>query len=388
MNQLHFQKNQTTGEFMLHGLLNDSTTWPAVVVLLVLVFAIGLTVGQLVASFVRHAFVTMLDDANSTNSKSHLVRGPIQVIRITITLLTTAVILPPALQLVGIDLSVGLDSHVLAEWLLGPGLQILLIAVLAKVIIRLSRLGVQRFEQEISRRSGHDFAERAKRAKTLGNVIQNSIAVLVVGAAVLMTLKELGLDITPVLTGAGIIGLAVGFGAQTLVRDIISGFFIIFEDQVRVGDVTIINGTSGTVETIKLRTISLRDLAGTVHVFPNGTIETLSNMTKDFSYCVLDIGVAYREDTDEVVLILEGIANELRSDKTFQPHILAPLEVLGVDAFEDSQVTIKIRIKTVPIKQWEVGRELRRRIKKTFDAKGIEIPFPHRSVLLTETNKK
>ncbi len=276
----------------------------------------------------------------------------------------------------------------LAEWLLGPGLQILLIVVSAKVVIRLSRLGVQRFEQEVSRRSGHDFTERTKRAKTLGSVIQNSIAVLVVGAAGLMTLKELGLDITPVLTGAGIIGLAVGFGAQTLVRDIISGFFIIFEDQVRVGDVAIINSTSGVVEKIKLRTISLRDLSGTVHVFPNGTIETLANMTKDFSYCVLDVGVAYKEDTDEVVRILEEIADELMRDKTFQPHILAPLEVLGVDAFEDSQVTIKIRIKTVPIKQWRVGRELRRRIKKTFDAKGIEIPFPHRSVLLTETNQK
>ena len=385
MNQLHFQKNQTTGEFMLHGLLNDSTTWPAVIIVLVLVLAIGFVVGQVVARFVRHAFVAILGSEDTTPPPNPLVQG---TIRITITLLTTAVILPPALQLVGIDLNVGLDSHVLAEWLLGPGLQILLIVVSAKVVIRLSRLGVQRFEQEVSRRSGHDFTERTKRAKTLGSVIQNSIAVLVVGAAGLMTLKELGLDITPVLTGAGIIGLAVGFGAQTLVRDIISGFFIIFEDQVRVGDVAIINSTSGVVEKIKLRTISLRDLSGTVHVFPNGTIETLANMTKDFSYCVLDVGVAYKEDTDEVVRILEEIADELMRDKTFQPHILAPLEVLGVDAFEDSQVTIKIRIKTVPIKQWRVGRELRRRIKKTFDAKGIEIPFPHRSVLLTETNQK
>ncbi len=369
---------------MLPGFLDTSATWPTVVVVLMFVLVVAFGVGQLVARFVRQAFMAILGGDEPATFASPLVRRPIRATRTAITLLTSAVILAPALQLAGIDLTVGLDSRVLAAWLLGPGLQIGLVVVAAQVIIRLARLAVQRFEHEVTRGSGLDVLERGKRARTLGSVIQNSIAVLVVGVAVLMVLRELGLDITPVLTGAGIIGLAVGFGAQTLVRDIISGFFIILEDQVRVGDVAVINGTGGIVETIKLRTIALRDLSGTVHVFPNGKVDTLSNKTKDFSYYVIDVGVAYKEDTDEVVTVLGDIASELMADPVYGPHILAPLDVLGVDAFEDSQVTIKVRIKTVPIKQWLVGRELRRRIKKTFDAKGIEIPFPQRSISFGE----
>lgn len=200
-------------------------------------------------------------------------------------------------------------------------------------------------------------------------------------------LSELGMDVMPVLTGAGILGLAVGFGAQTLIKDLISGFFMILENQVRVGDVAKINGTGGLVEAIGLRTTVLRDLEGTVHVFPNGAIATMANLTKDFSYCVLDVGVAYKEDTDQVVAVLRQVADELSADPRFTKQVLEPLDVLGVDAFEDSQVTIKIRLKTVPIKQWEIGREMRRRIKKAFDAQGIEIPFPHVSVNFGEASK-
>jgi small-conductance mechanosensitive channel len=164
------------------------------------------------------------------------------------------------------------------------------------------------------------------------------------------------------------------------VRDVISGFFMIFEDQIRLGDSVKINGTGGTVEAIKLRTTILRDLEGVVHIFPNGDIKQVANMTKDFSYYVIDVGVAYRENVDGVMEVLEKIGEELAGDPDFSPLILAPLEILGVDDFADSQVKIKIRIKTVPQKQWTVGRELRRRIKNTFDSRGIEIPFPHVSV--------
>ena len=205
--------------------------------------------------------------------------------------------------------------------------------------------------------------------------------------ATLMLLRELNVDIMPILTGAGILGLAVGFGAQTLVKDLIAGFFLILENQIRVGDVASINGTGGFVEAVNLRTVLLRDLEGVVHVFPNGSIETLSNLTKDFSYYVIDVGVAYKEDTDAVTDVLSEVGAELAADPDYRLSVLEPLEVLGVDAFEDSQVTIKIRIKTVPLKQWAVGRELRRRIKTAFDAKQIEIPFPHVSVYFGEASK-
>jgi small conductance mechanosensitive channel len=202
-----------------------------------------------------------------------------------------------------------------------------------------------------------------------------------------MVLNQLEIDIMPILTGAGIVGLAVGFGAQTLVKDLIAGFFLTFEDQVRVGDVAVINGTGGLVEAINLRTIVLRDLEGTVHVFPNGSIERLSNRTKDYSYFVLDLGVSYREQPDTVFAVLREIGQELAADPVFGSTILEPLEILGVDDLGESQVTIKLRIKTLPIKQWEVGRELRRRIKVTFDARGIEIPFPHVSLYFGEASR-
>ena len=197
---------------------------------------------------------------------------------------------------------------------------------------------------------------------------------LVLGVATLMALSLFNVDIRPILTGAGIAGLAVGFGAQNLVRDVIAGFFLILEDQVRLGDVVSINGKSGLVEAIRLRTIALRGHDGTVHVIPNGVITELSNMTKDFSFAVLDIGIPYEENVDAVVDVLRSVANELRTDPVHGPNILEPLEVLGVEAFGESSVLLRVRIKTVPIQQWNVGREFRRRIKMAFEARGIEFP--------------
>jgi small conductance mechanosensitive channel len=185
-----------------------------------------------------------------------------------------------------------------------------------------------------------------------------------------------------VLTGAGIVGLAVGFGAQTLVKDVISGFFLILEDQVRVGDVAIVNGTGGAVEQINLRTIVLRDLEGTVHVIPNGEIKTLANRSKDFSYYVLDVGVDYDDDVDQAVAVVKEAAAELQADPAFAPHILEPLEVLGVDDFTSNGVALRFRIKTVPLSQWNVGRELRRRVKKAFDRHGLRIPIPQVEVTM------
>jgi small conductance mechanosensitive channel len=291
------------------------------------------------------------------------------------------------LDLIGIRPAVGVTSVTLTEWFFGSGLRIVVIAILAYVVVRVVAATSRRLEEELARQETPDMVERLKRARTLSRLIQNALTGTIVVIAVLMMLRELRLDITPILTSAGILGLAVGFGAQTLVKDLIAGFFLTFENQVRVGDVATINGTGGLVEAINLRTIVLRDITGTVHVFPNGSIERLSNLSKDFSYYVIDVGIAYNEDPDDVAEVLRQIGRELQADPQFGPNILEPLEVLGVDAFEESQVTLKTRIKTLPLRQWEVGREMRRRIKKTFAAKGIEIPFRHVAIYFGEASK-
>jgi small-conductance mechanosensitive channel len=261
------------------------------------------------------------------------------------------------------------------------------IVVGAYVLLRIINLAVIQMERLVEDSDPTILSEAEKRAKTLGKIINSAGYVLVIGISIMMVMSEFGINIMPIITGAGIAGLAVGFGAQNLVRDIISGFFLILEDQIRVGDVAQINGTGGSVEAIKLRTTVLRDLQGTVHIFPNGEIKQVANMTKEFSYYVIDVGVAYKENVDEVMDTLKSIGAELAQDPEFSSVILDPLEILGVDDFGDSQVTIKIRIKTKPLKQWMVGRELRRRIKNTFDKKDIEIPFPHLSVYFGSASK-
>src|SRR5262249_32133708 len=163
-----------------------------------------------------------------------------------------------------------------------------------------------------------------------------------------------------------IAGLAIGFGAQTLVKDIISGFFMILENQIRVGAVAVINGQGGVVEALTLRTIVLRGVDGTGHVFPNGSVNTLANQTKDFSFALLGVTVGQREDADRVMEVLTAVASELRADPRYSGNILEPLEVFGIEAFSESGVTMRVRLKTVPLKQWEVAREFRRRLKKAF----------------------
>jgi len=271
-------------------------------------------------------------------------------------------------------------------------MRIPIIIVGAFMAIRILNTIIERFEKRIS---DHIKAkekailpiEIEKRVQTVGNLLKKVIFVSIWLVAAMMVIKELGFDVKPILAGAGIIGLAVSFGAQNLVRDIISGLFIIIENQIRVGDVAIINGTGGLVEAINLRTTVLRGLDGTVHIFPNGTINTLSNMTHEYSYYVFDIGVAYKEDVDRVMEILKEIGNEIMQDEYYRSLIIEPLEIWGVDKFADSAVIIKARIKTLPIKQWEVGREINRRIKKRFDEEGIEIPFPHHSLYAGEASK-
>lgn len=238
----------------------------------------------------------------------------------------------------------------------------------------------------VGQRGGADI-ELEKRAATLGSILRKTLAVIIWITAVVMALKEAGFDIGPILAGAGVVGLAVGFGAQNLVQDVISGMFLLLENQIRVNDVAVLNGTGGLVEAINLRTTVLRGLDGTVHVFRNGAVTTLSNMTHGYSYYVFDIGVAYKEDTDHVISVVKEVAEELRNEEPFSHLILEPLDVLGVDKFADSAVIIKARFKTAPVQQWTVGREMNRRMKKKFDEVGIEIPFPHTSIYFGEASK-
>ncbi len=273
--------------------------------------------------------------------------------------------------------------------MLEGSLRILVIALVAYITIRAILFGLKKFEQILLTWREREDKERIaneKRVKTLTGLVRTICLTLVWVIGIVMSLDQIGLDITPILAGAGIVGLAVGFGAQNLVRDVINGFFMILENQIRVGDVGVVNGTGGLVEAISFRTITLRDLSGTVHIFPNGTVTTLANMTKEWSAYVMEIGVAYKEETDRVVEVMSEVGEDLRNDLKFSKKILEPIEIMGVDAFGESEVVIKARIKTLPIEQWAVGREYRRRLKHAFDREHIEIPFPHRTLVMGEAS--
>jgi len=221
---------------------------------------------------------------------------------------------------------------------------------------------------------------RSQRVRTLLPLIRNILLVAVATITTMVTLSELGIDIAPLLAGAGVIGLAIGFGAQTLVKDFITGLFIFLEDSLHVGDVASVGGRTGTVEALSVRAVTMRDLSGTVHTIPFSTVDVVENLTKDFSYAVLDVGVGYSEDVDQVIDVLEEIGEELRADEVFGPRILAPLEVFGLNEFGDSAIVVRVRLKTMPAAQWGLKRAFNKRIKEKFDALGIEIPFPHRTI--------
>ena len=288
----------------------------------------------------------------------------------------------PALDLAGVELTAGLHYEDVTRWATESGARILLLILLAFAANRFAASVIRNAEHEIAEGEDLRTSERRKRLHTVGATSRRFFAILIWSAAILMVLRELDVDITPVLTGAGIVGLAVGFGAQTLVKDIIAGIFLIAEDQVRLGDVAEINGIGGAVEEINLRTIVLRDIEGVVHTIANGDIRTLSNKSKDYSYYVIDIAAGYDDDTDRIVEVVREAARELMQEPAYAAFILEPLEVLGVDAFKASEVTLRFRIKTLPLKQWEVGRELRRRIKRAFDAQGIQMPGPQMNLTI------
>lgn len=297
--------------------------------------------------------------------------------RRTAGLVVQGVAVLAVLQVWGLDVLAWLTTGIGQE-LLFSGATIALVVALSVVLWESASIAVRIYLE----RTDEDVGEvaRSQRMRTLLPLARNALAVAISVMAGLVVLAELGVSIGPLLAGAGVAGLAVGFGAQTLVKDFITGVFILMEDSIQVGDVVRAGGRAGVVEALTVRAVRLRDLRGTVHVVPFSTVDIVENMTKDFSYALVDLGVAYREDYDHVVSVLEQVAEDLRADDGYGPSILEPLQVLGLNELADSAVMIRMRLKTVPLAQWRVRREFLRRIKRRFDEEGIDIPFPHRTL--------
>jgi small conductance mechanosensitive channel len=258
------------------------------------------------------------------------------------------------------------------------GLRVIVIVVAAWITIYVLQRLIRMFRERLASRMADP--ESVKRAATLGRVFRYLVAVVVSLIAGMLVLGEIGISVAPILGAAGVVGLAVGFGAQSLVKDYFAGFFILLEDQIRHGDVVEIAGKSGFVEEITLRYVRLRDYDGNVHYIANGLISTVTNMSRGFAQSVIDVGIAYREDVDDAFDVMRQVASAMRADPAFGPRILADLEIAGVERWADSAVILRCRFKVAPLEQWGVRREFLRRLKRAFDERGIEIPFPHLTV--------
>jgi moderate conductance mechanosensitive channel len=259
-------------------------------------------------------------------------------------------------------------------------LHILVILAAAFIATRIMVSLVHRLERLADDNDPDSLSEREKRAQTLGMIVRRGGTAAIWLVAGSMLLGELGVDIHPLLAGAGIAGVALGFGAQTLVRDVIAGFFILLENQIRVGDVVQAGGVGGLVEAITLRTTVLRDIEGRVHVVPNGSVDVVTNFTRGWSRALLDVGVAYKEDTDRCFRVLREVAHDMEADPEFGPRLGGSFEFPGIEDLGDSAVVLRMMVATQPQERWNVLRELRRRVKQAFDRHGIEIPFPHHTV--------
>ncbi len=246
------------------------------------------------------------------------------------------------------------------------------------LLIKLSNFIIDKFANKIIEKK--DDFEYKKQLITLKSIIKSIVDTIIIIFAVMFILNALGIDIRPILTAAGVLGVAVGFGAKRFFEDIITGLSLILEGQIRVGDYIEVSGHEGVVEKIDIKLIKLRDLKGRVHYIRNGMVDTVVNYTREFSYYVFDIGVSYDEDIENVVKVLRETDEEFRKSSESKDYVMEPLEILGVEKFDDSAVIVRARIKTLPIKQWEVGRAFNLAIKKKFDEKGIEIPFPQRTI--------
>lgn len=273
-----------------------------------------------------------------------------------------------------------LDLGAFAPWALAlvSFVNVLAILTLAWAGSYVLRRVIALFHQRLIERA--EGPEERRRLETLQRVFRYIATVVISVVTIMLVLAEVGISIAPILATAGVVGLAVGFGAQSLVKDYFTGFVMLIENQIRVGDVVEISEKSGLVEELTLRYVRLRDYEGAVHFVPNGTIVTVTNRSRLFAYAVMDVGVAYKEDVDRVYSVMRRCAASLREDTLYGPKILDDLDIAGVDQWADSAVVIRCRIKTIALEQWGVRREFLRRLKHAFDEESIEIPFPHRTV--------
>lgn len=315
----------------------------------------------------KQQFPQLEDRANRYLPILHVVlRGAVVVI----TVLAVA-------QAWGLD-SIGMLSSPVGRRVVSSVISIAVVLVIALVVWELVAGAIERYLDATD--TNGIALERSARARTLLPLMRNAVLVVLLVMVTLIVLSEVGVNIAPLLAGAGVLGVAVGFGSQKLVQDVITGAFILFEDTMAVGDVVQLGSHSGVVESMTIRAIRLRDFNGAIHTLPFSSVSDVVNMTKDFSFAVFEVGVAYREDADEVMTVLKDLGAELQADPEFGPLILEPLEIVGLDRFDASSVVIKARFKTLPIKQWSVMREFNRRMKRRFDELGIEIPFPQTTV--------
>ncbi|MFH1934748.1 MAG: mechanosensitive ion channel family protein [Pseudomonadota bacterium] len=263
------------------------------------------------------------------------------------------------------------------------------IAIIITIGMVIAIIGTCQFvcDHLLKGKKGKNKKEASQKMKTLVPMIRTTINIAAGFIGGIVILDRIGVNTTPILAGAGIVGLAIGFGSQTLVKDLINGLFILFEESIRVGDYVAVGSDEGIVEAVGLRTVKLRDVSGNVHVVPNSSVNSVMNYSKEFSRTVLDVGVAYREDVDEVMDIIKVIGEEMQKAPEYGKNILEPIEVFGLQKFDDSAIVIRARLTTKPLKQWGLKREFNRRIKKIFDQRGIEIPFPHRTIYMGEPKR-
>ena len=285
-----------------------------------------------------------------------------------------ALALIPILQVWGVDVFGWLGSEA-GQGFAGSLASIVFTVTIALLVWEVVSIGIERYLKAKSEEAGGG----SQRLLTLLPLIRNFVRIALAVFAALIVLSELGINIAPLLAGAGVVGLAIGFGAQTLVKDVITGVFMLMENSIAVNDWVRISDQFGRIESMSIRTVRIRDLDGQVHTIPFGEITMVTNLSREFGVAMMDIGVAYREDYDEVVEILSEIGREIYDEDEWKAQIITPLEVMGLQNLADSAVEIRVKFQTKPMMQWKV-REFLKRVKKAFDARGIEIPFPHQTI--------
>ncbi|NGM22901.1 mechanosensitive ion channel [Roseomonas stagni] len=351
----------------------------------ILILALAKLADELVRRAIVRGFAIGPDMARRYPGLEARANRYLPVLKGLVTLIIGALALLFLLESWGIESFAWFRRGQLGARLLSSLVSVGLTIITAITVWELANAAIERYLTKLSRDAK---AARSARVRTLLPMLRTVLSVAILVFIALNVLTEIGVNVAPLIAGAGVVGLAIGFGSQTLVRDVITGIFLLFEDAVAVGDVVQVGGLSGVVEQLSIRSIRLRAQDGSIHIIPFSAVTTVTNMTRDFSFAVLDVSVAYGEDTDRVVGVMKEVAAEIRTDPKFAPIIRDEMEVLGVERLADSGVLIRARIKGEPTARWSIGREFNRRIKQRFDKLGIEIPYPHQKLVIDRGDNK